>query len=334
MSSLAPGQDFAGYTIEGVAGRGGMGVVYQAMQRTLDRTVALKLIAPELAATDMFRERFERESRVLAAIEHPNVIPVYEAGEVDGQLFISMRWVEGTDLGAVVPASGLEPRRAVGLIGQITAALDAAHASGLVHRDVKPGNALIETRRNGGEHLFLSDFGLSKRAGTGASLTGTGQMVGTLDYIAPEQIDGREVDARVDVYALGCDLYQVLTGRLPFERDTEAAKLWAHMSVAPPAPTGTRPELPAEFDAVVARAMAKDPADRFPSAGDFARAARAAAGLAPPAGSERSVAVGPAAPSEAPTAIVNGGGSATDITAWDAAAHADLAAHEETDVTR
>lgn len=293
--NLEPGETLGAYRIEGVAGRGGMGVVYRAVQIALDRTVALKLVAPELAADDSFRERFERESRVLASIDHPNVIPVFEAGEADGRLFISMRWVEGTDLSSLVAGPALAPRRAVDLVGKVAGALDAAHARGLVHRDVKPGNVLIEPE-GGSERVFLTDFGLSKRVGSEASLTGTGQWVGTLDYVAPEQIEGRAVDARVDVYALGCVLFQALTGRVPFERDSDAAKLWAHMSEAPPSAAGARSDVPTELDAVITRAMAKDPDERFPSAGDLGRAAAAAIGASSPSAPERSVAVGEAAP--------------------------------------
>ncbi len=294
-SNLDPGQTLGGYRIEAVAGRGGMGVVYRALQVALDRTVALKLVAPELAADDNFRERFERESKVLASIDHPNVIPVFEAGEAEGQLFISMRWVEGTDLSHVVAGAPLPPQRAVDLVDKVAGALDAAHARGLVHRDVKPGNVLIEPGE-GPERVFLTDFGLSKRVGSDASLTGTGQWVGTLDYVAPEQIEGRAVDARVDVYALGCVLFQALTGRVPFERDSDAAKLWAHMSEPPPSVAGERPGVPQELDAVISRAMAKDPDERFPSAGDLARAAAAAIGATSPPAQERSVAQGAAAP--------------------------------------
>jgi uncharacterized RDD family membrane protein YckC len=276
-TSLAPGRVVAGYRIEGVAGRGGMGVVYRATQLALDRTVALKLIAPEIAGDEGFRERFKRESRIAASIEHPNVIPVHEAGEADGLLFISMRFVDGTDLRELIRGAGaLAPARVAAIVGQVAQALDAAHERGLVHRDVKPGNVLIADR-GGGEHVYLTDFGLTKRSASDSALTGTGQWVGTLDYVAPEQIEGRRVDGRTDVYALGCVLFEALTGAVPFERDTEVSKLWAHISEPPPSPSARRPGVPPAFDAVVVKAMAKDPDGRFASAGELAAAAHAAA---------------------------------------------------------
>ncbi len=275
-SFLAPGRQIAGYRVEAVAGRGGMGVVYRATQLALDRTVALKIVAPELAGDEDFRERFKRESRIAASIEHPNVIPVHEAGEADGVLFISMRYVEGTDLRELLALRGpLEPERTVRIVGQVAEALDAAHARGLVHRDVKPANVLIGDR-GGMEHVYLTDFGLSKQSSSQSGLTKTGQWVGTLDYIAPEQIEGRPVDARTDVYALGCVLYQALTGEVPFVRDSEVSKLWAHISEPPPAPSHRRPGVPPALDAVVVRAMAKDPAQRHRTAGELAAEARVA----------------------------------------------------------
>ncbi len=210
---LRPGQAFAGYRIEAVAGRGGMGVVYRATQIGRGRTVALKLIAPELAADEAFRERLQVESELLASIDHPNVIAFYEAGEADGQLFMSMRYVEGMDLRSLIAERGwLAPEHAARIVAQVAAGLDAAHASGLVHRDVKPANVLIE-RRDGTQRAYLSDFGLTKRMALTTAITRSGHWVGTLDYVAPEQIEGRRVDARADVYALGCVLFQALRGR-------------------------------------------------------------------------------------------------------------------------
>ena len=230
---LAPGTVFAGYRIEGIAGRGGMGVVYRATQLTLERRVALKLVTPELADDSEFRERFKRESRLAASIDHPNVITIHEAGEAEGQLYISMRYVEGTDLGALIARGGpLEPRRAAHVVSQVAAALDAAHARGLVHRDIKPANVLIE-RRDGEEHAYLTDFGLTKRSDARSELTRTGQWVGTLDYAAPEQVAGSSVDARADVYALGCLLYKALAGSAPFGGREDVAKLYAHVNEAP-----------------------------------------------------------------------------------------------------
>ncbi len=306
--SLALGQQLAGYRIDAVAGRGGMGVVYRATQLALDRTVALKLIAPEVAEDSGFRERFQRESRIAASIEHPNVIPVHEAGEADGLLFISMRYVDGTDLRELLARGGpLDPIRAAGIITQVANALDAAHARGLVHRDIKPANVLIASR-GGVEHVYLTDFGLSKQSSSESGLTKTGQWVGTLDYVSPEQIEGRQVGIRTDVYALGCVLFQTLTGVVPFERESEVSKMWAHVSEPPPAPSRRRPGVPSALDPVVARAMAKDPEHRFASAGELAAATRAAAtgasaGLwpAPPtAATGASAEPWPAPPSAAP----------------------------------
>jgi serine/threonine-protein kinase len=275
LTELASGQGFAGYRIEGIAGQGGMSVVYRATQISLDRPVALKVIAPELAADEGFRARFQRESRVLASIDHPNVIPVYEAGEAEGRLFIAMRWVDGTDLRALLTAeNGLDWVRAALIVAQVAEALDAAHGRGLVHRDVKPANILIE-RRRGAEHAYLTDFGIA-RTPDSETLTRTGQWVGTLDYAAPEQIQGGRADARSDVYSLGCVLYQALTGSVPYPRDSDPAKLWAHIKDPPPVARKLRPQLSPEMDAVIARAMAKRPDRRFATAGALGRAALAA----------------------------------------------------------
>jgi len=293
---MDPGTVFAGCRIEAEAGRGGMGVVYCATHLALDRRVALKLLAPQLASDAGFRARFQQESRLAARIDHPNVVDIYEAGEEDGRLYIEMRWVEGSDLRKEIEDHGrLEPTRAAEIVGQVADALDAAHALGLVHRDVKPANILLGQRR-GREHAYLTDFGLTKRVESAGGLTQTGQWVGTLDYIAPEQIRGENVDARTDVYALGGVLAHALTGHVPFERDSDVAKMWGHINDQPPAPSRVVPELPPELDAVVLRAMAKDPADRYQSAGDLGRAAFAAAQGRRPDAPERMVAVGEAAP--------------------------------------
>ena len=293
---FAPGSTFAGYVIEAVAGQGGMGVVYRVRQVRPNRHVALKVIAPDLAQDQDFRRRFERESEVAAAIEHPNVIPVYEVGEAGGSLFIAMRFIEGTDLRALLRSHGrLEPAEAAALIGQVAAALDAAHERGLVHRDVKPGNVLI-AGRPGAWHAYLTDFGLTKSIAAETGLTTSGMFVGTLDYIAPEQLTGERLDARADVYALGCVLFETLTGRVPYPRDTVVALMYAHGNEPPPSAVELRPELPREFDAVIARAMAKDRDERFPSAGDLGRAAAAAARSQQPAADEGNVATGAAAP--------------------------------------
>ena len=291
------GRQLGGYRIESVIGRGGMGVVYLAEQVRLERQVALKVIAPELAADEAFRTRFERESRLAASIDHPNVVPVYEAGEADGLLYIAMRYVRGTDLKALLAEGPLDPRRATGIVSQVAAALDAAHASGLVHRDIKPGNVLIE-QAPGGERAYLSDFGLTKRISSTSGITATGFIVGTLDYIAPEQVQGAAVDARTDVYALACVLFHALSGRVPFERDNDMAKMYAHANLPAPSLREAAPQVPPALEDVIQRGLAKDPDDRYASAGDLGRAAEAAVRGETPTVAERSVAVGAAAPGQ------------------------------------
>jgi serine/threonine protein kinase len=295
------GSIFAGYRVEGVLGRGGMGVVYLAEQPELGRKVAIKVIAPALASDPDYMERFRRESRLAAAIEHPNAIPIYEAGVADEDTpYLVMRYVEGEDLATLLRREGrLDPRRAAAIVDQIAGALDEAHARGLVHRDVKPANVIVESRR-GTEHAYLTDFGLTREMDASSGVTGTGRWVGTIDYASPEQIQGRPVDARCDVYALGCVLFASLTGRLPFERSEDVAKLYAHVSEPPPKPSSVIADVPAELDQVVTRAMAKDPDFRFPSAGDFGRAALSAATGTPVGEPEHSVATGEAAPATEP----------------------------------
>ena len=296
MAEVSIGSVLAGYRIEGVAGEGGMGRVYRATQIALNRRVALKLIVPELAGDVDFRARFTRESHLTASIEHPNVIPVYEAGEAEGRLFIAMRWVEGTDLRSVIVNEGrLDPHRAVAIVEQVAAALDAAHSGGLVHRDVKPANVML-TATHGEEHVYLMDFGLTKKAASGTALTRTGHFVGTPDYMPPEQIMGELADARADVYALGCLLFHALTGRPPYDRDNEVAKMYAQVHDPPPSVVGAVPDTPVGLDAVIARALAKGADQRHPSAGDLGRAARAALTGADPSQPERSLATGLAAP--------------------------------------
>jgi serine/threonine-protein kinase len=294
VPDLLPGAEIAGCRIEAVAGRGGMGIVYRATQLSLGRPVAVKLIAPERAGDPGFRERFERESRVAAAIDHPNVIPVYAAGEEGGHLYLVMRYVKGIDLQGLLARERRLPSARVAAIGlQVGAALDAAHAVGLVHRDVKPANVLLS-----GEHAYLADFGLSQLVGTDTRLTSTGQWIGTADFMAPEQFSGEEVDARADVYALGCVLYNALTGETPYPRGTVPATMLAHMHDHPPRPSEVAHGVPAGFDRVIARALAKDPEARYPSAGDVGRAALAAAEGRHVTESERTVARGAAAPPE------------------------------------
>jgi YVTN family beta-propeller protein len=267
-----------------------MGAVYRAREVALERRVALKVIASELAEDSRFRERFLRESRVAASLDHPHIVPIFQAGEQDGALFIAMRYVEGTDLGGLLAQEGaLEPARTVAILEQIAEALDAAHEKGLVHRDVKPSNVLIASAA-GKEHCYLADFGLTKRTGSLSGVSAPGDVVGTLDYVAPEQITGAEVDARADVYSLGCVLYECLTGRSPFPRATDVALLWAHVHEEPRRPSEVRPELPQTVDAVLGRALAKEPDRRYGTAGELVAAARASLGLvetAPPRPSKR-----------------------------------------------
>jgi predicted Ser/Thr protein kinase len=266
---------FGAYDVQREVGRGGMGVVYLAIDRRLGRRVALKVIVPELAADPQFRQRFEREARVAATLEHPHVVPVYEAGEHDGSLFIAMRFIDGRDLATEVRDHGrLAPDRLGRIVLQVAGALDAAHRSGVVHRDVKPANVLL-TGSDEDEQAYLTDFGLTREAAAESGLTLTGQWVGTVDYAAPEQILGEPTDARSDVYALGCLAFQSLTGAPPFQ-GAPAARLFAHMNEPPPSACAARPELDPEVDATLARALAKKPAERFQSAGDLGRAAAAA----------------------------------------------------------
>jgi YVTN family beta-propeller protein len=278
-SELAPGVTVAGYRIEELIGRGGMGAVYRALEERLQRKVALKVIAPELAQDERFRERFLRESRIAASLDHPHVIPIYQAGEEQGLLFLVMRYVEGTDLAKLVAEEGaLGPRRALGLLSQVAEALDAAHAEGLVHRDVKPSNVLI-AQAAGREHCYLGDFGLTKRAGSLSGISAAGEIVGTLEYVAPEQITGDPLDERADIYSLGCVLHECLTGQAPFPRATDVALLWAHVHEEPTPPSKASPGLRAELDAVLARALAKDPGRRYGSAGELVAASREALGI-------------------------------------------------------
>jgi len=276
VADFEPGQVFAGHRIDAVLGRGGMGIVYRATHLALDRPVALKVMAPELVADEGFRERFQRESRIAASLDHPHIVPVYHAGEHDGVLYITMRLIDGVDLRALLAQDGrFDAARAAQINAQVASALDAAHARGLVHRDVKPANVL-RTLRDGHEHVYLTDFGLTKSARSTAGLTESGAWVGTLDYISPEQIRGDGVDARTDVYALGCVLYHELTGCVPFESENFAAKVWAHLNESPKALREAAPGTPPTLAEVVARAMAKDPGERYSSAGEFAQAVSAA----------------------------------------------------------
>jgi hypothetical protein len=298
---LSDGDEFAGYRIERRLGRGGMGILYLAVEPGLERRVALKLIAPEAADDEVFARRFAEESRIAASIEHPNVVPIYAAGEEDGVPYIAMRYVAGADLARRLNREGrLSPRIAVDLIAQIGNGLDAIHAAGLIHRDVKPANVLL-SGDDGGDHAYITDFGVARNVSTESGLTQTGRFVGTLDYVAPEQISGGAIDARVDVYALGCLLFKLLTGEVPFPKDGDAARLFAHLNDPPPAPSLYVPEVSMALDDVVIRAMSKSPDDRYPSAGDLGRAAQAALRGETPAAPERTVATGAAATRTAET---------------------------------
>jgi YVTN family beta-propeller protein len=278
---LAPGEVLAGYVVEELVGRGGMGEVYRARDQRLDRPVALKLLAPRLADDEGFRDRLLRESRLAASLDHPNVVPIYETGEADGRLFIAMRYVEGTDLKALLRREGaLSPERTVALAGQVADALDAAHARGLVHRDVKPSNVLID-ERGGGEHCYLADFGLTQSISDRGPVDG--QLMGTLEYVAPEQIRGDAVDGRADVYALGCMLFEALTGTLPFTGASDVALIYSHLEGEPPRVSDRRPDLPEAVDDVIARAMAKDPDARPASCRALVSELEGALGLRPSA---------------------------------------------------
>ena len=276
------GDEFAGYRTRAVLGRGGMSVVYQAENLRLSSVIALKVLAPELAADDVFRTRFLEESRIAASLNHPNVIPIYDMGSQDELLYIAMRYVSGTDLRQMIKKRGrLQPETALFLLGQAARALDAAHRKGLVHRDVKPGNLLIERGSDDGDpdHVYLADFGITKHAMSRSGLTSTGQFLGTIDYVAPEQIRGTSVLGLADQYSLGCVLYECLTGRVPFEKDLDAAIIWAHVEETPAMPTVLRPDLPPEVDEVFGRVLAKRPDERYGSCREFIDAARMALGI-------------------------------------------------------
>jgi serine/threonine protein kinase len=298
---LSAGDEFAGYRIERSLGRGGMGMLYLALEPGLERRVALKLIAPEAAADEVFARRFAEESKIAASIEHPNVVPIYAAGEEGSVPFIAMRYVPGSDLARRLAREGrLEPALAVELVAQIGNGLDAIHAVGLVHRDVKPANVLLGGSDEA-QHAYITDFGVARNVATESGLTQTGRFVGTLDYVAPEQISGGLVDARADVYALGCLLFKLLTGEIPFPKDGEAARLYAHLNDPPPAPSLYVAGLSMALDDVVARAMSKAPEDRYLSAGDLGRAAQAALRGEQPTLPEQTVAIGAAATRTAET---------------------------------
>jgi serine/threonine protein kinase len=292
---LRPGEEFAGHRIEGILGRGGMGVVYRVTDLRLNRPAALKLITPALSADEDFRRRFQRESQLAASVQQQNVVTIYQAGEADGLLYITMELVQGSDLRGVLTQRGrIDLPGTAAIVTQLAAALDAAHARGLVHRDVKPANVLVADAQP--LHVYLTDFGLTKRTSSQSGITKTGLFVGTIDYAAPEQIKGWPVDARADVYALGCVLFEMVAGQPPFRRENEYATMYAHTSEPPPALSSLAPGVSPALDAAVSRALAKDPEQRFQSAGDFARAVAAAIAGDTVIEPERTVAVGRAAP--------------------------------------
>ena len=301
------GTQIGDYRIEQMLGRGGMSVVYLAEHIRLKRKAALKLLSPELAEDPTFRSRFVSEWERLAQLDHPNIIPIFEAGEAEGLLYIAMRYVRSTDLKALMDHEGrLDPARAVSIVSQTASALDAAHEQSLVHRDVKPANILIAIGAGpeGTDHVYLSDFGLTKHTESKSGLTQTGHFMGTIDYVAPEQIAGKDVDGRTDEYALACVLYFCLTGKVPFPREEETAALFAHLQDAPPRVTEARPEVSVGIDDVIAKAMSKQKDERYESCTAFARAARQAlnvagspsAGMQVPPAAATVLASAPAAP--------------------------------------
>jgi serine/threonine protein kinase len=280
---LGPGSRVAGYLLEELIGTGGMAAVFRARDERLGRVVALKVLAVGVPDDGGFRERFVREAHAVAAVDHPHIIPVYEAGEADGVPFIAMRFVAGGDLRAIVgrEGGGLAPRRAAAFISAVASALDAAHDAGLIHRDVKPANMLVDAGPGRPEHVYLSDFGLARGIVSSSGLTGMGQFLGTPEYAAPEQIAGGAVDGKVDQYGLACVAHTLLTGSPPFRRSLPMAVLYAHVSVPPPKVTALRPDLPGAVDEVLIKALAKAPDQRYESCGAFADALREALGVGP-----------------------------------------------------
>lgn len=282
LPDFSAGLRIAGYRLEEQVRKGGMAVVFRAVDERLDRRVALKVMSAELAADETFRQRFIRESRAAAAVDDPHLIPIYEAGQADGILFIAMRYVDGGDAQSLLQRDGpLSGERAAAIISPVASALDAAHAAGLVHRDVKSANILLDVRQGRPEHVYLADFGISRRTQSLARLTGTGQFLGTLDYAAPEQIQGEQAGGRADQYALACTAFEFLSGEPPFRHEEASAVMWAQMTEPPPTLTSRRSDLPPAVDAILAKALAKTPEDRYATCGEFADALREALGLVP-----------------------------------------------------
>ena len=312
----------ASYQMVEEIGRGGMAVVYRARDVRLGRWVALKVLGEDLARDEAFRRRFIRESRAAAAVDHPNIIPIFDAGEASGVLFIAMRYVGGQDVHSLLNRMGpLPPARAAGIVAQVASALDAAHACGLVHRDVKPANMLLGGLAEDGseDHVYLSDFGISKTSQATTNLTLTGQVLGTLNYLAPEQIEGRAVDGRADAYSLACAAFEMLAGAPPFRREQSLAVMWAQLSAPPPALTSMRPDLPPAVDQVMARGLAKAPEDRYPGCRAFAAALQDACGvsageLAAPALAAQGLATPPPGPApDQAAAAMDGRGQTTPV---------------------
>ena len=331
LTGFQAGSLLAGYLLEGQIGAGGMAVVFRARDERLGRPVALKILSPGLASDSAFRTRFIAESRAAAVVDDPHIIPVYEAGEADGVLFIAMRYVAGGDLRQVLEREGaLPPDRAADFVSPVASALDAAHAAGLVHRDVKPGNILVDTGPGRPDHVYLSDFGIVKGA-VSVNVTAVGSYIGTPDYMAPEQISGRSVDGRTDQYSLACVAFQLLTGAVPFQRDQLPAVIYAQLSTPPPSLVAQRPDLPAAVDQVMAKAMAKVPEKRYESCGDFADALREALGLASyhrRSSTDAIAAPPPSGAAETPEAADDDGGTASPATAASESLPAAAAASE------
>src|SRR3954451_9239655 len=280
---ISAGTEIGGYRIVNLLGQGGMGVVYLADNLRNGQRVALKLLTPDLARSSGFRERFSREANYASSLRHPNVLEVYDAGEQDGVLYIAMQYVEGEDLKALLSREGrLDGRRTVGILGQVASAVDAAPSTGLMHRDIKPGSVMIAAGQP--EHCFLTDFGLSKSPSADAiALTAQGEVVGTIDYTAPELVLGKDADSRLDVYSLGCLFYECLAGQPPFPKERDVEVLYAHIQDPPPRVSAVRPDLPPALDDVIVKAMAKKPEDRFPTCSAFIDAARTIVGEPAPA---------------------------------------------------
>ena len=311
---LRQGSQIAGYLLQEQIGRGGMAVIFRATDEQLGRQVAVKILEPSLAANETFRQRFIMESRTAAAVDHPHIIPVFKAGEAAGVLFIAMRYVPSGDVGLLLHRHGpLSASRVASIISPVASALDAAHAAGLVHRDVKPSNMLLDLHPGRPDHVYLSDFGLTKTALAQGGLTAVGQFVGTVEYTSPEQVMGRPPDGRADQYSLACAAFELLTGTMVFPRENPNDTARAHLSEPPPAVTAARPDLPAALDPVLARAMAKAPADRYASCSEFADAVRTALRLTPYVSAPRDI---PAPPGRPPTQLAGlaaGGAAATEL---------------------